>query len=89
MARGRRSGILSPANYIRRSSINKGLLGDDRFWRTIFFIMFGRRVLRKVMGSEPEVVALEKLKPGQFVRIEAIDPSTLESGTATRRRRKR
>jgi len=86
MARGRRRGILSPAYFIRRASINKGLLGDDRFWRTIFFIGVGRKVLKRMMGSEPETVAFEKLQPGQFVRIEAIDPRTLESGKKRRRK---
>jgi hypothetical protein len=88
MARGRRGGgsIFSPAAYIRRSSINKGLFGDDRFWRTVFIVMTGRKVLRRVLGSGPEVVAVEKLKPGQFVRIEAIDPATLEP---TKRRRRK
>jgi hypothetical protein len=86
MARGRRGGILSPSSYIRRSSVNKGLFGDDRFWRTVFVLMTGRKVLRRVLGSGPETVAVEKLKPGQFVRIEAIDPDTLEP--PKRRRRK-
>jgi len=86
MARGRRGGVLSPAYFIRRASINKGLFGDDRFWRTIFFIIFGRRVLKRVLGSEPETVAIEKLKPGQFVRIEAIDPDTIVSGKKRRRK---
>ncbi len=86
MARRRRGGVLSPAYFIRRASINKGLLGADRFWRTIFFIGFGRKVLKRLMNSEAETVALEKLEPGQFVRIEAIDPRTLDSGKKRRRK---
>ena len=82
----RRPSLLRPSYYIRRASINKGLFGDDRFWRTVFILMTGRRVLRKLMGSEPETVAIEKLKPGQFVRIEAIDPETLEPPKQKRRR---
>ena len=83
----RRPSLLRPGYYIRRASINKGLFGDDRFWRTVFILMTGRRVLRKVMGSDPETVAIEKLKPGQFVRIEAIAPEKLEPPTQKRRRR--
>lgn len=86
MARGRRGRVLSLAYFIRRASINKGLFGDDRFWRTIFFIIYGRKVLKRVLGAEPETVAIETLKPGQFVRIEAIDPSTLDSGKKRRRK---
>lgn len=83
-----RSSILRPSYYVRRASINKGLFGDDRFWRTVFILMTGRRVLRKMMGSGPETVAIEKLKPGQFVRIEAIDPRTLDPNKKSKRRGK-
>lgn len=84
-----RPSVLRPSYYIRRASINKGLFGDDRFWRMVFILMTGRKVLRKLMGSGAEVVALEKLKPGQFVRIEAIDPQTLDPQKRSRRRLRR
>ena len=80
--------LLRPSYYVRRASINKGLFGDDRFWRAVFILMTGRKVLRKLMGSGPETVALEKLEPGQFVRIEAIDPRTLDPKRKSRRRGK-
>ena len=83
-----RPSVLRPSYYIRRASINKGLFGDDRFWRVVFILMTGRKVLRKLMGSEAEFVALEKLKPGQFVRVEAIDPETLDPKKKSRRRGK-
>ena len=82
-----RPSILRPSYYIRRASIDKGLFGDDRFWRMVFILMTGRKVLRRLMGSGPETVALEKLKPGQFVRIEAIDPRTLDPKPKRSRRR--
>jgi len=85
MPRRRRGGLRFVSNFVRRKSINRGLFGDDRFWRVVFFVMMGRRVLRKVSGAEPEVVALERLEPGQFVRIEAIDPRS-QKGTRRRRR---
>jgi hypothetical protein len=88
VARGRKGGILHPSSLVRRAAINKGLFGDDRFWRAVFVLMTGRRVLRRVLGSEPEVVAVEKLEPGQFVRIEAIDPRTLDERSGKRRRRR-
>ncbi len=39
--------------------------------------MFTLRLVRKLLGFGPQRVSLEKLKPGQFVRVEAIDPRTL------------
>lgn len=78
MARSRGRGrAFSPASIIRRKSINKGLLGDDRLWRTIFFVIFGRRVLRKVMGSEPELLSVEKLKPNESLVIETVHPKRI------------
>lgn len=85
----RRVSVLRPSYFIRHAAINKGLLGNDRFWRMVFILMTGRKVLRKVMGSEAETVAIEKLKPGQFVRIEAIDPQTLDAPRSSKRRRGR
>lgn len=85
MPRRRRSSLLSLPSYIRRASIRRGLFGDDRVWRAVFFVIVGRRVVRKLSGGEPEVVALERLKPGQFVRIEALDPNTID-GKKRRRR---
>ena len=76
MARSKRrgGGLLSPAAFIRRNSINKGLLGDDRLWRTVFLVISARRVLRKLAGSEPELLAVEKLKPDQTLVIETVHP---------------
>ena len=69
-----RGGLLHPAAFIRRQSLHKGLLGDDRFWRAVFFVMFGRRVLSKVMGSEPELLSVEKLAPDETLVIETVHP---------------
>lgn len=88
MGRRRRSGLLSLSSYVRRASIHRGLLGDDRFWRAVFFVMMGRRVMRKLSGADPEIVAVERLDPGQFVRIEAIDPRT-EPRVERKKRRRR
>ena len=45
------------------------------------------RLLRKVLGFGPQIVSIEKLKPGQIVSVEAIDPRTLTP--AERKRYKR
>lgn len=75
MARSsRRGGRLSPTALLRHRSINKGLLGDDRLWRTVFFVMFGGRLLRKLTTSEPEVVSVEKLQPDERLLVETVHP---------------
>jgi hypothetical protein len=50
------------------------------FWRWILALHTGLDLVRKLTSPPAELVAVEKLKPGQFVRIEAIDPATLEGG---------
>jgi hypothetical protein len=58
-----------------------------RVWRSLYTATFVVRLIHKVLGFGPHFVSLEKLAPGQFVRIEAIDPRTLSP--AERKRYKR
>jgi hypothetical protein len=63
--------------YLRRNSRQKGLFGNDGFWRAVFLLICGRKVWHKLMGKEPEVLSTEQLKPGQELHLLAIDPKTL------------
>jgi hypothetical protein len=101
---------LSLKLYTRRKALSRGLFGEDRFWRLVYALMYGRRtvsrlispqrvwrplyttvyavrLVRKVLGFGPQFISVEKLKPGQWLRIEAIDPATLSP--AERKRYKR
>lgn len=77
----RRPGLLSPTAFLRRGALYKGLLGGNRGWLAIGVVLWGPRMMKRVLGRSEEVLAIEKLKPGQFVRIEALR-------TPTRRERK-
>jgi hypothetical protein len=63
------------------------LVSGRRAWRPLYTAVFTIRLARRILGFGPQLVSLEKLKPGQFVRIEAIDPRTLSP--AERKRYKR
>jgi len=76
MARARRRSFLSPAYFIRTKAVRSGVFGGSRGWQVVAAIIFGRRLLKKVMGGVPEVVATETLQPGQFLSIRTIDPRT-------------
>jgi hypothetical protein len=101
---------LSLSLYTRRKALSRGMFGEDRFWRLVYGLMYGRRTVsrlfgpkriwrplytavygirlaRKLLGFGPELLSIEKLRPGQWVRIEAIDPQTLPP--AERKRWKR
>ena len=64
-------------SLVARRRTARRLLGRRRAWRPIYTTVFTVRLVRKVLGFGPQFVSLEKLKPGQFVRVEAIDPRTL------------
>ena len=75
MARARprgRFGLLSPSYFVRNGAIYKGFLGDSGGWRIVGIAYFGLRFLRRALGKNEEIVATEQLRPGQFLRIEAI-----------------
>jgi len=77
MARARRrTSLLSPFALARRNGLYKGLLGGDRSWLVIGGIFWGGRLLKKSLGKNEEVVALEKLEPGQWLTLRTIPQQT-------------
>jgi hypothetical protein len=48
-------------------------------------VVWGPRLARKYLGKREEVVAIEKLKAGQFVRLESIAPPTRKQRKAIKR----
>ena len=82
-----RTRALSPIAALRRNAISKGLLGGRRGWMAIGAVVWGARLLRKLLVRSEEVVAVEKLEPGQVLRLEAIEPPTRAERRAARRGR--
>ena len=52
-----------------RNGLTRGVLGGSRPWLVLGGIAAGMRVLRKIAGSEPQVVYSEELKAGETVVI--------------------
>ena len=69
----------------RRTALR--LFGRQRIWRPIYTTVYAVRLLRKILGFGPQLVSVEKLRPGQYVGIEAIDPRTLTAAERKRYRR--
>lgn len=88
MAKGGRSPLRLLTNAVRRRAINQGLLGGDRAWRVVGVAWLGKRILSKLSGSEPVVIANEKLEPGQELQIWAIptpkEQAKIDKATAKR-----
>jgi len=68
----RRFPLLSPGLLLRRKAIGQGIFGDSRMWQVIGVIVFGRTVLRKIMRSDGETVAVERLNPGERIIVTGV-----------------
>lgn len=85
---GRRQGapLYSPTAALRRRSINRGVLGGSRFWTILGAVLWGGRLLRRVLARQEQLVAREVLKPGQHVTIRALGAEEARSGKRRGRR---
>jgi len=72
----RRSTLLSPTALLRRSALYKGFFGGSRGWMAVGVVLWAPRLARKYFGKDEEVLAIEKLTAGQFVRVESLTPPT-------------
>ena len=64
----------------RRRSVQEGFINGRSLWQAIAIVLYGRRFMANVLKKKPEVVAVERLAPGEFVSIRAIDPRTERGG---------
>lgn len=71
--------------FLRYGALHKGLLGGSPGWRAVFLLMFGGRLMRKLSGKVPEIVATEKIGPGHLLQLEAIKPPSRREKKAAAR----
>lgn len=83
----RRPRLLSPTVLLRRNALYKGVFGGSRGWMAIGAALWGPRLLKRALGRREEVLATERLRPGEFVRIEALRPPTRRERKSARRAR--
>ena len=70
---------------LRRSALAKGVFGGSRGWLAVGALLWGPRLLKRLIGKHEETIATEKLVAGQFISIEAIRPLTRRQRKAARR----
>lgn len=56
---------------IYRKSLRRGLFGNSRVWGWVFWVIMGRRALRKLMRSQ-EKVAVEEIKTGETLILRGV-----------------
>ncbi len=78
--------MLSPFALARHNAIYKGVLGGDRKWMYIGGAVWGVRSLRKALGKNEQIVALEKMEPGQWMSLRTIPPTTRKQRRAADKR---
>ncbi len=55
--------------FLMRTGMRKGVMGGSRVWLVLGGVGLAMRVLKKLSGSEPEVVYSEELPVGTAVVI--------------------
>ena len=71
MAR-RGQSMYSPSVVLFRSAMRKGNFGDSRVWKAVGIAMLARRGFKKIMGTEPRTIAVERIKPGETVILRGV-----------------
>lgn len=61
--------------FLLRTGVRRGLLGGSRAWTAVAGVLLGVRVLRKLTGSEPEVVHTTRLRAGEALLVRHGEPS--------------
>ncbi len=56
-----------------RQSQVRGLLGGSRPWTILWAVLAARRLLKRLMRDEPEVVYSEELRAGEAIIISGKD----------------
>jgi hypothetical protein len=73
MAVKRRSFLFIRPSYIIRSrAMTQGVFGGQRFWQVVAAVVFGRQILKSVLGKHPEVLARDVLAPGESITVRTM-----------------
>jgi hypothetical protein len=60
-------------SFLYRQAQVRGLLGGSRPWTILWGVLAARRLLKRLLRDEPEVVFSEELRPGESLVISSQD----------------
>jgi hypothetical protein len=82
----RTGGLLA---FLQTRGVQRGIFGSSRAWFWIAVSAWVLRRVRKVIGSEPELVYRGEVKPGQAIQIDHLTEvyGTTKRKSVVRRRR--
>jgi hypothetical protein len=62
----------APISGVRTLALRRGVLGGSRGWMAVAVVLWGLKVLRKASSRRPQVVSVERLRPGQTLQVTAL-----------------
>lgn len=65
---------MSVLGYLRTRSLRDGFWRGRRAWTAIGVVVWGGRLLRRLVRPESRVVAVEKIEPGQQLCV-SVEPN--------------
>lgn len=74
--------------YLRNRGVRDGVLAGRRGWLAIGLVVWTGRLLRRALSRPSQLVAVERLEPGQSVTVSAIAPDDDATRTSRRTRRR-
>ncbi|MGI9643938.1 MAG: hypothetical protein ACR2O6_01350 [Ilumatobacteraceae bacterium] len=80
---------VQPMAYLRRLSMRRGILGSSRGWRYVAIFAFMPGLAQKIFGRGPEQIAVETVRPPQFISVLTATPLTRKQQKRTGITRKR
>lgn len=81
--------LLRPSVLLRRNAVYKGLLGGSKGWLAVGGVLWGKSFLKKTFGRTEEVLTVEKLTKGQYLRVDAVAPLSRRKRKKLKRAAKR
>lgn len=64
---------MSVLSYLRARSLKDGFGRGRRGWFAVGVVVWGARLLRRIVGRRPQHVSTETLRPGQSVMVSALE----------------
>jgi hypothetical protein len=67
----------SPSMLFVRRAMVEGFRGRNRVWRMVMYGIILSRLWRRLMGSDPRTVAVERLRPGETLLLRGVTSRTI------------
>jgi hypothetical protein len=64
--------IASLSSALRKRAMRQGLLEGRSGWQTLALVFLGISVMKRLSGPKVQILASEKLRPGQSVTVSAV-----------------